>query len=86
MGNHLDRAESEWYIGAITDWDERSKTINTGFLVTGKYRLQAFEDGINANLRAEDYKKTEKEFQSGDILNLHLASGGGWIGRIVPLK
>ncbi len=80
------RAESEWYIGAITDWDERSKSINTGFLAPGKYRLEAFEDGINANLRAEDYKKTEKEFQSGDILNLHLASGGGWIGRIVPLK
>jgi len=80
------RSGSEWYIGAITDWDERDLSIKTDFLAPGKYRLEVIEDGINANKRAEDYKKTEKEFQSGDILTLHLASGGGWIGRVVPLK
>ncbi len=80
------RSGSEWYIGAITDWDERDIRIKTDFLTPGKYRLEAIEDGINANKRAEDYKKTEKEFQSGDVLTLHLASGGGWVGHIVPLK
>jgi alpha-glucosidase len=80
------RSGNEWHIGAITNWDERNISINTAFLTPGKYRLEAIEDGINSNKRAEDYKKTEKEFQSGDILNLHLASGGGWIARVVPLK
>jgi hypothetical protein len=46
----------------------------------------AIEDGINAGTRAEDYKMVVTTFQSGDVLKLRLASGGGWIGRIYPEK
>ena len=80
------RSGKEWYIGAITDWDRRSLDLETGFLAPGKYRLEAIEDGINANARAEDYKKVEISFEAGDILKLKLASGGGWIARIYPEK
>ena len=76
---------SEWYVGAITDWDEREIDFSTDFLGTGAYRLEAIEDGLNANKRAEDYRKTEIEFRAGDVIKLHLASGGGWIAHIVPL-
>jgi len=76
------RSGNEWYIGAITNWDERDIELNTGFLEPGKYRLEAIEDGINANNRAEDYRKIEMDFQAGDILKLNLASGGGWVARI----
>jgi alpha-glucosidase len=79
------RSGNEWYIGAITDWNDRDININTDFLQPGRYRLEAIEDGINANKRAEDYKKVVKEFQAGDVLNLNLASGGGWVARIIPL-
>jgi alpha-glucosidase len=78
------RSGGEWYIGAITNWDERVIDLKTDFLGSGKYRLEAIEDGINSNKRAEDYKKIEKEFQAGDVINLRLASGGGWVARIVP--
>ena len=80
------RSGPEWYVGAITDWDERDLDLDTDFLEPGKYRLEAIEDGLNANKRAEDYRKTEIEFTAGDVLKLHLASGGGWIAHIVPLK
>ncbi len=76
------RSGSSWYIGAITNWDERDLTIETAFLAPGKYRLVAIEDGINAGTRAEDYRKIETTFQAGDVLKLRLASGGGWIARI----
>jgi alpha-glucosidase len=80
------RSGKEWYVGAITDWDKRSIDLETGFLAPGKYRLEAIEDGINANARAEDYKKTQISFEAGDVLKLKLASGGGWIARIFPEK
>jgi alpha-glucosidase len=80
------RSESQWYIGAITDWSERKFDLETGFLEPGKYRLEAIIDGVNANKRAEDYKRIEMDFQAGDVLKLKLASGGGWIARITPLK
>jgi alpha-glucosidase len=79
------RSGSEWYIGAITDWDKRSIDLETGFLTPGKYRLEAIEDGINANARAEDYKMINISFEAGDTLKLNLASGGGWLAHIYPI-
>jgi alpha-glucosidase len=79
------RSGSEWFVGAITDWNERSIDLKTDFLREGRYRLEAIQDGINAGLRAEDYKRIETEFRAGDVLKLNLASGGGWVARIVPM-
>jgi len=79
------RSGNEWHIGAITNWNERIIDLETGFLKPGRYRLEAIEDGINANTRAEDYKKITRDFQSGDILKIKLASGGGWVARIAPV-
>ncbi len=79
------RSGKEWHIGAITDWSERTIDLETGFLEPGRYRLEAIEDGINANKRAEDYKRIESDFQAGDVLKLRLASGGGWVARITPV-
>ncbi|OFY63359.1 MAG: hypothetical protein A2V64_09800 [Bacteroidetes bacterium RBG_13_43_22] len=80
------RSGNEWFIGAITNWDERSLDLETSFLEPGKYRLEAIEDGINAGKRAEDYRKIETQFQAGDVLKLKLASGGGWVARITPVR
>lgn len=79
------RSGNEWFVGAITDWNERVIEVKTDFLQQGRYRLEAIHDGINAGLRAEDYKRIETEFRAGDVLKLNLASGGGWVARIVPM-
>lgn len=76
----------EWFIGAITNWDSRTLKLETNFLKPGKYKLEAIEDGINANSRAEDYRKIEMEFVAGEIINLNLASGGGWVAHISPVE
>jgi alpha-glucosidase len=78
------RSGKDWYIGAITDWKERDIEIETDFLGKGNFRLECFTDGLNANSRAEDFKKTDMNFRSGNVLRLRLASGGGWVARITP--
>ena len=80
------RSGNEWFVGAITNYDPRSLELKTDFLKPGKYKLEAMQDGINANARAEDYKRIEMEFVAGDTLKLNLAAGGGWVARIVPIK
>jgi alpha-glucosidase len=80
------RSGEEWFIGAITNRDKRTLEIDTEFLESGKYRLEAIEDGINAGSRAEDYRKTVSTFMAGEILKPDLVSGGGWVARITPVR
>jgi alpha-glucosidase len=80
------RSGEEWYVGAITNWDARNLTLETGFLPPGKYRLEAIADGVNAHRRAEDYKKVDHSFSAGDNLKISLAPGGGWIARIAKIQ
>ena len=80
------RSGTEWYIGAITNQDGRTLELPTDFLKQGKYHIEIIEDGINANTCATDYKLSGREFNSGEILKLNLAAGGGWVARITLKK
>jgi alpha-glucosidase len=80
------RSGDSWFVGAITNQQERNLEIYTDFLKQGKYHIEIIEDGMNANTRAEDYKKIERDIASGNILKLNLAAGGGWVARITPIK
>lgn len=71
-----------WYVGAITNWDERDLEINIDFLGEGKHIMTAFKDGINADKAARDYKKCEAELKPGKALKAHLAPGGGFVAII----
>lgn len=80
------RSGQEWYVGAMTNWTPRDLTLELSFLRSGRYQLQAFQDGINADRCAMDYKRQEMEVASGQKLQLHLAPGGGWAARLLPLQ
>ena len=58
--------------------------LDLSFLPAGQYSMEIFQDGINADRYAGDYKHLTKIVNSGDKMNIHLAPGGGWVGRIVP--
>lgn len=78
------RAGNTWHLGAITNWEPRALELGTAFLAPREYRLEAIQDGPNANARAQDYKKIQTTFTAGETLKLDLASGGGWLARIEP--
>lgn len=78
------RSGNDWFVGAITNYDPRTIELKTDFLKPGKYKLEAIQDGINANTRAEDYRKIEMKINAGETISINLASGGGWVARIVP--
>jgi alpha-glucosidase len=78
------RSGKNWFVGAITNWTKRDLDLKTDFLATGRYKLEAVIDGLNADKRAEDYRKIEMVFNAGDNLKLNLAPGGGWVAIIGP--
>ncbi len=78
------RSGKEWFIGAITDWSIRDLDLDLSFLPAGNYKMDIFQDGINADRYAGDYKHTKTNVKSGDKMKIHLAPGGGWAARIIP--
>ena len=76
------RKANDWFIGAMTNWNERNITLDFSFLPAGKYTAEVFKDGVNADRNATDYKKEMITISSGDKINIHLAPGGGWAARI----
>ena len=76
------RNGEEWYIGGMTDWTSRDLEVDFSFLPKGKYTIEYYKDGINANRYAGDYKKVKAEINSSNKIEIHLAPGGGWAARI----
>ncbi len=73
---------NEWYVGAMTDWDQRDLDIDFSFLGDKEYTMEIYRDGVNAERYASDYKKITKKVNKDSKETIHLASGGGWVARI----
>ncbi len=74
---------NDWYVGAMTDWTPRELIVDFSFLEAGKlFTAAIYQDGINADRNANDYKKVTRTITKGDKLTIKLAPGGGWACRI----
>lgn len=72
------RKGTTWFVGGMTNWDEKDSTVDFSFLGTGNFQAELFRDGINANKSSTDYKKEIIEVDASKKLAIHLASGGGF--------
>jgi alpha-glucosidase len=78
------RNGSDWYVGAMTDWTPRDLEIDFPFLPEGQFAMTSYQDGVNADRFASDYKMEKKSIDRSTRLKIHLAPGGGWAARILP--
>tara|TARA_R110002050_G_scaffold202806_1_gene338032 strand:- start:30367 stop:32325 length:1959 start_codon:yes stop_codon:yes gene_type:complete len=81
VGNYIAIARKKgenWFLGAMTDWDERTLELDLSFLDNSTYSMEIFKDGMNANTYAEDYKKETIEVTKTSKISAKLAKGGGW--------
>lgn len=75
------RNQNKWFIGGITNGHKTSRefTINFDFIEKGKtYTMTYFEDGINANRQAMDYRNKTITVHYGYTINIAMAKNGGW--------
>jgi alpha-glucosidase len=77
------RTGNSWYLGGMTNWEPRELTVDLSFLGTEKaWTAEIFQDGVNADRNANDYKKVTLPVKSADKIKVKLAPGGGWCARI----
>ena len=76
------RSGDAWYVGALTNWDERALTLDLSFLGEGDWILDIFQDGPNAEKAARDYVHTTATVPADRKITAHLAPGGGWAAKI----
>ena len=87
IGNYIISARrygSDWYVGGQTNWDEREVGFSLDFLSPSEsYQATIVCDGLNANHQAEDYMIQRKTLTSKDKLNIKMASGGGFLIKLM---
>lgn len=77
------RKGDEWYVGAMTGWDERLITIDISFAGEGNFNVDIFCDGPNAVRAGRDYRRITMKRAGGSKIPVRMAPGGGVAMRIV---
>ncbi len=80
------RSGNEWFIGSMTNSENRTLEIKLDFLDAGKYKMVAFEDAPNAAINAENVMRTSKTVVKGDVVKIRMAPGGGFAAWLEPVK
>jgi alpha-glucosidase len=80
------RNGGEWYLGSLTNWSPRDLRIPLGFLGSGSYKAELYEDASDATQNPKHVSIRRQIVHSSDVLTLHLVSGGGCAIRFVPVK
>ena len=68
----------KYYVGAMTNWEERDITLNLDFLPQGEWLVTIYRDGINADIIGKDHKIETLVVNEGATVGVHLAPGGGF--------
>ncbi len=90
VGEHVVMARKNgesWYIGGMTNWEERDYILDFSFLPAGRtFEATLFVDGINANKYAQDYKVKTMKVTNATQLPVRMAKGGGFACILNPVK
>lgn len=73
------RKGDRWYIGGMTDDKPFEMRFSLDFLPSGRsFRMTSFEDGVNADLQAMDYRRQVREVDSSSHIEIRMCRNGGW--------
>ena len=73
------RKGDRWYIGGITAEKPFEMRLSLDFLPSGRqYRMTSFEDGVNADLQAMDYRRRVRQVDASSSIEIRMTRNGGW--------
>ena len=84
-----DRRSDDWYLGSVTDENERTLDLALDFLdANRRYRAQIYRDGDAADWRKDRFAIVieTREVKREDTLRIRLAPGGGAAIRLQALR
>lgn len=78
------KKDNVWYVGGMTNWDERELLVEFDFLDEGiVYEAQLFSDGINADRVGNDYQISNHLIKKGDTISIDSSAGGGFVVKLM---
>jgi alpha-glucosidase len=76
------RKGHDWWIAAMTDWQQRAVEVPLAFLDEGTWEATLWSDGPNADKVGTDYRRRVADARAPGTLRLNLAPGGGAVVRL----
>jgi alpha-glucosidase len=76
------RKNNDWYVGTITDHEERQLSIPLNFLDDGNYTAEIYTDAADVKENPDHLNVEIKKVTNKDMITLHVAGGGGEVMRI----
>ncbi len=76
------RSGKDWYVGSLTNWEERNGKVPLDFLGEGKYVAEIYADAPDAGSNATHISFSKRPVDRTTVLDIHMVSGGGnaiWI-------
>ena len=76
------RSGKDWYVGSLTNWEERNSKVPLDFLGEGKYVAEIYADAPDAGSNATHISFSKRPVDRTTVLDIHMVSGGGnaiWI-------
>lgn len=71
------KKDDKWFIGGMTNWDQRNIVIDLSFLGNDKYESVIYSDASDANTNPGNVKIFKKVLRSSDKISFWFAKGGG---------
>ena len=84
-----ERNTGDWFVGGITDENEREQSVSFNFLEEGKtYDATLYKDGADAHWdnNPQDYDIEKMELTKASDVTINMAPGGGFAISIVERK
>ncbi|HYH01397.1 MAG TPA: glycoside hydrolase family 97 protein [Terriglobales bacterium] len=79
------RSGEDWFLGAMTDWNQRDIEVPLTFLAPGKYEAEIYSDAADADKQPTHTTIERRVVQPTDTLRLHLVTGGGAAIHLRPV-
>jgi len=79
------RKNEDWFIGSITNHEERSLTVSFDFLPEGKYKAAIYTDAPDANVNPDKLFKQTRVITNKDSITVQLKKGGGEVMHVTRL-
>jgi alpha-glucosidase len=76
------RSGNDWYVGSLTNWDERTVKVPLSFLDEDKYVAEIYADAADSATEATHTTYSKQNVDRTTVLDVHMVSGGGnaiWI-------
>jgi alpha-glucosidase len=71
------RSGKDWYVGSLTNWEERNSKVPLDFLGEGQYIAEIYADAPDAASNATQITFSKRPVDRTTVLDIHMVFGRG---------